>query len=134
MNKIECTVVKLLNMLVTTQKAIQRSKGKEVALIAYSNKTKKKGNKKKKGKKSVVKPISGISKNKGKAHVREDQSKGKCFHCQGKRHWKRNCPKFLEFLKIKRKGNQGEGETFSNLFAFKCSKSLVLTFVHPRRI
>ena len=78
MNKIECTLVELLNMLV--------SKGKEVALIAYSSKSKKKGNKKKKGKTSVVKPTSGIAKNKGKAHVREDQGKGKYFYCQGERH------------------------------------------------
>ena len=48
MNKIECTLAELLNMLVMAQKAIQGSKGKEVALIAYSSKTKKKGNKKKK--------------------------------------------------------------------------------------
>ena len=58
-------------MLVTAQKAIQGSKGKEVALIAYSNKTKKKGNKKKKGKTSVVKPKDGIAKNKGKAIIKE---------------------------------------------------------------
>ena len=86
MNKIECTLVELLNMLVMAQKAIQRSKGKAVALIAYSNKTKKKGNKKKQGKINDVKPTGGIAKNKGKAHVREDQGKGKCFHCQGEGH------------------------------------------------
>ena len=81
MNKIECTLVELLNMLVTAQKSIQGSKGKEVALIASSSKTKKKGNKKNKGKTSVVKPKGGIAKNKGKATVREDKGKGKCFHC-----------------------------------------------------
>ena len=79
----------------------------------------KKGNKKKKGKISVVKPTDGIAKNKGKAHVREDQGKGKYFHCQGEGYWKKNCPKFLKFLKTKGKGNQGEGETFSNLYASK---------------
>ena len=56
MNKIECTIAELMNMLVTTQKAIQSSKGKEVALISYSSKAKKKGNKNKKGKTSVFKP------------------------------------------------------------------------------
>ena len=90
MNKIECTLAELLNMLVTAQKAIQGNKGKEVALIASSSKTKKKGNKKNKGKTSVVKPKGGIAKNKGKATVREDKGKGKCFHCQGEGHWKRN--------------------------------------------
>ena len=34
-----------------------------------------------------------------------------------------NCPKFLESLKIKGKGIQGEGKTFFNLYASKYSKS-----------
>ena len=77
-----------------------------------------------------IKPSSGIAKHKGKASVvkpkatvREEQGKGKCFHCQREGHWKRNCPEFLEALKIKGKGKEGESETFSNLLAFKCSKS-----------
>ena len=124
MNKIECTLAELLNILVTTQKALEgNNKGKEVALITTSSGTKKKGNKKKKGKTRVVKPMGEIAKNKGKAIVREEQGKGKCFHCQGEGHWKRNCPKFLESLKTKEKGKQGEGKTFSNLFTSKCSTS-----------
>ena len=98
--------MELLNILVTAQKAIQGSKGKDVALIISSSKTKKKGNKKKKGKTSVVKPKGGLAKNKGKAIVREEQGKIKCFHCQGEGHWMSNYTKFLESLKIKRKGNQ----------------------------
>ena len=84
---------------------------------------------KNKGKISVVKPSGGMAKHKGKASVvkpkatvREDQGKGKCFHCQ-EGHWKRNCPEFLESLKTKGKGKDGESETFSNLLASKCSKS-----------
>ena len=123
MKKIECSLAELLNMLVTAQKAIQGSKGKKAALIATSSGTKKKGNKKKKVKTSVVKPMGGIAKNKGKAIVRVEEGKGKYFNCQGEGHWKRNYLKFIESLKIKGKGNQGEGETFSNLYASKCSKS-----------
>ena len=54
-------------MLVTAQEAFQGNKGKETALIASSSGTKKKANKKKKGKASVVRPTGGIAKKKGKA-------------------------------------------------------------------
>ena len=73
MNNRKCTLAELLNILVTAQKALQGSnKGKEVALIATSSGTKKKGGKKKKGKTRVVKPMGGIAKNKGKAIIREE--------------------------------------------------------------
>ena len=65
-NKIECTLVELLNILMSAQKAIQGIKEKEMALVASSSGTKKKGNKKKKkkGKTSVVKPTGGVAKTK----------------------------------------------------------------------
>ena len=65
---------------------------------------------KNKGKTSVVKCLGGIAKHKGKVSVvkpkatmRQEQGKGKCFHCQGEEHWKKNFPKFLESLKIKKR-------------------------------
>lgn len=95
MNKIECTLSELLNMLVTAQKAIHNEKGEEVALIASSSGTRKnKGNKSKKAKERVPKATGGVSKNKSKKKV-ENKGKGKCFYCQGDGHWKINCPKFL---------------------------------------
>ena len=72
MNKIECTLTELLNMLLMAQKAIHNEKRKEVALIASSSRTKKnKDNKSKKVKERVPKTLGGVSKNKGK---------GKCFY------------------------------------------------------
>ena len=121
MNKIECTLAKLLNMLLTAQKDIHNKKRKEVALIASSSRTKKnKGNKSKKVKERVLKTLGGVSKNKGKKKA-ENKGKGKYFYCQGEGHWKRNCPKFLESIKGKNK--IGEGENFSNLSISKCFKS-----------
>ena len=78
MNKIECTLAKLLNMLVTAQKAIHNEKRKDVALVASSSGTKKsKGNKGKKAKERVPKAKGGVKKNKGKKKV-ENEDKGKC--------------------------------------------------------
>ena len=76
-----------------------------------------------KGKTSVVKSMGGVANNKGKAIVGEDKGKGKCFHCHGEGHWKRNFPKFLKSQKTKGKGKQGEGGTFFDFYASKCSKS-----------
>ena len=72
MNKIKCTLAELLNILTTAQKAIQGIKEMEVALVASSSGTMKKGNKKRKGKTSVIKPKGSVAKNKNKATVRED--------------------------------------------------------------
>ena len=72
MNKIEFTLAELLNILVTVQKTIHNEKGKDIALIASSSRTKKnKDNKSKKVKERVPKTLGGVSKNKGK---------GKCFY------------------------------------------------------
>ncbi|KAK8983322.1 hypothetical protein V6N11_073418 [Hibiscus sabdariffa] len=57
-----------------------KAKGKKVANSKGVGKTKPKG-------KNALKPKGGISK------------EGKCFHCDKPRHWKRNCPVYLEDVK-----------------------------------
>ena len=76
----------------------------------------KRATKARKLRKEVLKALGGVSKNKV-----ENKGKEKYFYYQGEGHWKRNCSKFLE--SIKEKDKIEEGETFSNLSIFKCSKS-----------
>ena len=60
--------------------------------------TKKKGGKAAKTETKVRKPV--FKKN-GKLPKLKD-AKRKCFHCREQGHWKRNYPKYLEELKVKK--------------------------------
>ena len=64
-----------------------------VAESSKSVKKKKKGTWKAKGK---------ATKKKNKRGSKDSKPKGKCFHCNKSRHWKRNCPKYLVELKEKK--------------------------------
>ena len=55
----------------------------------------KRGKKKKDFTKQDGKKIALGVDNKGKKKNKNDYTKGKCFHCSEKGHWKRNCPKFI---------------------------------------
>ncbi|KAL4334613.1 hypothetical protein GQ457_07G009640 [Hibiscus cannabinus] len=93
MNEIEKTLPQLLGMLRTAEGNMKKGgsksvlmvreakgKGKKVAKSKGYGKTKPKG-------KEALKPKGGVSKD------------GKCFHCGKTRHWKRNCPIYLEDVK-----------------------------------
>ena len=99
MNKLEHTLPELMNEIVSFHKRVSKGKGKETVLAAVSyGKTFKK-----KGKKSFgVRPKGGISKKneKGKGKcAANSQANDKCYHCKKLRHWKRNCPLYMESLR-----------------------------------
>ncbi|XP_052172241.1 uncharacterized protein LOC127788167 [Diospyros lotus] len=101
MNKLECWLPELLNMLTIAQAQIKGKKQEGVLAITSSSKTsKRKKSSSKKKKKLGLK--RDISKNK---HI-ENKAKGKCFHCQKDGYWKRNYPVYLSSLKVKHLENQ----------------------------
>lgn len=105
MNKMGVTLPELLNMLVTAEGAMIRTKGSALIVDvgkASSSRTgykpkskpKQKGNKWKKGKQANLKPKAGIKKN-----GNNKNDKGRCFECGELGHWKRNCKIYLASIK-----------------------------------
>ena len=76
-----------------------------------------------KDKTSVVKSIGGIANNKGKAIMREDKGKESVSTAMVKDIGRGIVLSSLSLKRQKGKGKQGEGGTFSELYASKCSKS-----------
>ena len=72
-----------------------------VAKAQSSSKKNKKKNKKNEGRNKVA---NGGKFKKNKNNNQDKKPKGKCFHCGLDGHWKRNCKKYLEELKQKKKG------------------------------
>ncbi|KAK9020286.1 hypothetical protein V6N11_054776 [Hibiscus sabdariffa] len=90
MNEINKTLPQSLGMLRTAKSDSKMNGSKSILIVreAKQKKAKSKGNGKSKPKgNDALKPKKGISKD------------GKCFHCNKTRHWKRNCPLFLEEVK-----------------------------------
>nr|KYP45195.1 Retrovirus-related Pol polyprotein from transposon TNT 1-94 [Cajanus cajan] len=86
MNKMDCDLHEMLNLLIDyeNQIASEKSKG-TVMVVGKSN------SKKGKAKGGVTKP--------NRKKVTVDKSDVECFYCKQKGHWKRNCKKYLDSLK-----------------------------------
>ena len=122
MNKLDCTIPKLVNMLVTTEKTLKSSKGTILAVERTSSKrqsTEKKKTKSAKKKKKENRPKKDAS--------NKTEAKEKYFHCHAEGHWRKNYPKYLERLKTKKDDKPFEGMLIieSNLAIFSTSSQVL---------
>ena len=105
MNKLDCTIPELVNMLVTTEGILKSSKGTILAMEQTSLTKKKSGWKKKnkstKKQRKESKPKKDVPK--------KAEAKKKYFHCDAESHQKWNYPLYLESLKIKKSDKPPEG-------------------------
>lgn len=102
MNKLDCDLHEMLNMLIDYENQIASEKKKgTVMLVGNSSNKKNKGKGKPKRKPNA--PKGGVTKPKGK-EGKADQSDAECFFCKKKGHWKRNCKEYLASLKDKKQG------------------------------
>ena len=83
MHKIQCTLVELMNMLVTTELSMKDSKG-SVLTVEWTSSKRKSFEKKKKS----VKKQKMDGKNKKTGLKKKASKKEKCFHYQSEGHWK----------------------------------------------
>ncbi|KAK8705093.1 hypothetical protein V6N13_048701 [Hibiscus sabdariffa] len=104
MNKINKNLPQLLGMLRTAESDLKKNGSNSILTIREGKgkgkkKVRSKGNGKCKPKgNDALKPEGGISK------------EGKCFHCDKTKHWKRNCPLYLEEVKkAKTNGTSSSG-------------------------
>ena len=98
MNKFDCTIPELVNMLVTMEGTLKSSKGIVLAVEQTSS-----SKKKSTGKKKVI----STKEQKKECKLKKDgpkmaEAKKKYFHYHTEGHWRKNCPKYLESLKTKR--------------------------------
>ena len=105
MNKLECLLLELLNMLTTAQAQIKGKRQEGVLAIASSSRS----SMKKKSSLSKNKKKLGPKREVSKSKHKENGSREKCFHCQKDGNWKWNCREYLATLKVKCTENQGSG-------------------------
>ena len=120
MNKIQCTIYELGNMLVTTEETLKSLRGILLIMEQTSSKWKSIGKKKKFMKKQKVE-----SKKKEKKVVPKKKivKKKKCFHNDKDGHWKWSCPAYLTSLKNKRKDGFSKDMLFIETNLMICSTS-----------
>nr|XP_029121228.1 uncharacterized protein LOC114914360 [Elaeis guineensis] len=106
MNKIQCTLTKLMNMLIIIEGTLKSSRGSVLSVerISFKKKSTRKNKKSEKKKK-----VEGKMKEKKVAPKKKAPKKGKYFHCNSDGHWKWNCPVYLTGLKNKREDEPSEG-------------------------
>ena len=89
MNKLNISLPELLNILKTAESHFKGEKAQVLHVNKISKKKIKKDSKKK------MNPKASISKKK----VKKVSTKGTCYHCGKKGHWKRNCKECLVTVK-----------------------------------
>ena len=89
------TLVELYSMLINAARQLPKKPKKEVLLVNKEN-----GGFKKKGKgkkdKGKGKQVAKAPEKSAKASKPKVATESGCFYCRKVRHWKRNCPKYLE--------------------------------------
>lgn len=111
-NKIDCTKAKFLNILVIIEGALKVLRG-TVLTMELTSSSKRKSNQKKK----PIKNQKTKSKLKREVPKKKVVDKEKYFHYNIDSHWKRNCPIYLEFLKMKKDDTPSKG--MANLLVIK---------------
>ena len=102
-NRISNTIPELIDMLKTTEEAVDKQSSKSVMVVSSS--TSYKSYEEKVDRKETISTHGGVSKN-GKQGVvvptavgKRLVSEGRCFQCGGTDHCKHNCKAFLESQK-----------------------------------
>ena len=91
MNDKETSIHELINLLKTIEPTLKKESKTMMLVDSFGSKKSYKNKKKRK----ITKQKEGATKKKAK----ETSSKGTCFHCGKKGHWKGNCKAYMESKK-----------------------------------